>query len=70
MTVPGAGIDAHIRALVDNAVSRLVGFVIRLFVLLAAGVCLLGVGVGGMLQIALWPLVPFIAVACLVGSLL
>jgi hypothetical protein len=68
VTAPGAGIDAHFRAAVDNSVSRLVGFSIRLIVLLTAGICLLGVGLAGVVQIALWPLAPFLAIGlCLAG---
>lgn len=70
VTNPGAGISAHFRAMIDNMVSRFVGFTIRVIVLLTAAVCLLGVGVGGMLQIALWPFVPLLAFACLVKGLL
>ena len=66
VTAPGAGIDAHFRAMVDNTVSRLVGFTIRLTVLFSAGLCLLGIGLIGMLQIALWPLMPLLIIACLV----
>ncbi len=66
LTAPGAGIEAYMRAMVDNAVSRMVGFTIRIFVLLAAGVCFVGIGVAGLLQILIWPLVPVLIVACLV----
>jgi hypothetical protein len=66
MTAPGAGIEAYFRAMVDNAVSRMVGFTIRLIVLLTAGVCFVGIGVAGVLQIILWPLVPVLVVICLV----
>jgi hypothetical protein len=61
ITKPGAGIDAHMRAAVDNSVSRFVGFTIRATVLVTAGICLLGVGLAGVLQIVLWPLLPLLA---------
>lgn len=67
---PGAGIDAHLRAMGDNAVSRAVGFTVRLTVLLSAGVCLSFIALAGMLQVVLWPLVPFLAVGLIVGGLL
>jgi hypothetical protein len=66
LTSPGAGISEHARAMVDNMVSRLVGFTIRLIVLLSAAVCFVGVGVAGMVQIIIWPLVPILIVACVV----
>lgn len=66
VTSPGAGIGAHARAVVDNAVSRLVGFTIRLIVLISAGVCLVGVGATGIAQVALWPFVPLMVIIFLV----
>ncbi len=70
VTAPGAGIDAHLRAMGDNAVSRTVGFIVRLTVLLAAGLTLGGIAIAGILQFILWPLVPLLAVGCIIGGLL
>jgi hypothetical protein len=70
IAAPGAGIDAHIRAMGDNAVSRAVGFTVRLTVLLSAGVSLVFVALAGLLEVILWPLVPVLAVAFIVGGLL
>jgi hypothetical protein len=57
ISYPGNGLDAHVRAMVDNLISRFVGAMIRLGVLLAAGVILLLTLVFGGLAIVLWPLV-------------
>jgi hypothetical protein len=66
LTSPGAGLSEHMRAMVDNAVSRLVGFTIRVIVLLSAAVCYVGIGVAGIVQIIVWPLVPILIVVCLI----
>lgn len=69
-TKPGAGIDAHLRAIGDNAISRLVGFTVRLTVLLSAAVSLAFMMVFGLVQIILWPLLPPAAIILIVGGLL
>jgi hypothetical protein len=69
ITRPGAGIDAHLRAIGDNAVSRAVGFVVRITVLFTAGLCLLAVMVAGLIQIVLWPLVPLAAIGLILKGL-
>jgi len=69
VTAPGAGIDAHLRAIGDNAISRLVGFTVRLTVLLSAAVSLAGMTIFGLLQIIIWPAVPLLALAFIIGGL-
>jgi len=68
ITPPGAGIGAHLQAMGDNVVSRAVGFSVRLIVLFSAGISLLGIGLFGMAQVAVWPLVPFLIVGCVIGG--
>lgn len=66
ITYPGAGLDAHLRALVDNTVSRFVGFWIRLFVLIAfvfSAVLLLAYNI---VLLVAWPLIPLASVAVIV----
>jgi hypothetical protein len=70
VTKPGAGIDAHLRAIGDNAISRLVGFTVRLTVLLSAGVSLMVLMLLGVVQIVLWPLLPPAAIILIIGGLL
>lgn len=67
---PGSGIDAHLRAALDNLVSRCVGFTVRLIVLLTALVCLATIAVLGVLQIVLWPLVPLLIVVFTIKGLM
>jgi hypothetical protein len=69
ITYPGAGIDAKLRALGDNLVSRCVGFTVRIFVLLAAAVSFVLLCVAGLLELVLWPLLPFLAVAAIIWGL-
>ncbi len=66
MTYPGSGLDAHLRAMVDNFVSRCVGFVVRISVLLAVAVIAILTLVVGLLQVLLWPLVPLAIIASLI----
>jgi hypothetical protein len=66
ISYPGAGLDARLRALVDNLVSRSVGFVVRFFVLLAVAILGIFVLAFGLLQIIVWPVVPLLAIAPIV----
>ena len=70
ITQPGAGIDAHLRAIGDNLVSRVVGFVVRFSVLVAAGVMFVGLLALALAEIILWPLVPIASVVCIVKGFL
>lgn len=58
MTAPGASIGDHVRAAVDNTVSRLVGFIVRIIVLITAGVLLLLASIVSLLELLSWPLLP------------
>lgn len=58
VTPPGGGIDAQMRALGDNMISRTVGFGVRIIVLLTAAIGMLFMTVIAMLELILWPLVP------------
>lgn len=70
VTNPGAGLDAHMRASLDNLVSRFIGFTVRFFVLLAAGVALICLLVAGFLELIVWPLVPILAVGLIAKGFL
>jgi hypothetical protein len=70
ITYPGASMDARLRALGDNALSRCVGFTVRFFVLLAAAVSFVGLCVAAVLELVLWPLLPVIAIVLIVKGLL
>ncbi|HSH17897.1 MAG TPA: hypothetical protein VK978_00790 [Candidatus Saccharimonadales bacterium] len=58
VTYPGASIDAKLRAMGDNLVSRCIGFTVRMLVLLTAGIIMLLTILFGALLVVVWPLVP------------
>ncbi len=69
VTAPGSGIDAYIRAAIDNTVSRLVGFTVRIIVL-ATALLMMGVmTLVGALQIIVWPVLPVLMVVLLVKGM-
>lgn len=70
MTVPGASIDAHARAFVDNLVSRLIGFTIRSFVLFAGFLALLFLLLAAFVEAIIWPLIPIAGPVLIVWGLL
>lgn len=69
ITYPGAGLDAHLRAWVDNLVSRVVGFFIRSFVLFSAAVAVLALSLLGVAELVFWPLAPLAGVALIIWGL-
>jgi hypothetical protein len=70
ITYPGSGLDAKLRALGDNLISRFVGFMVRIVVLLAALISLIGLCLIGLAELVVWPLLPLAAVALIVKGLL
>ena len=54
----GASIDSKIHVMIDNLVSRMVGFFARSFIILAGAIASLLVAVSGVVFVALWPLAP------------
>jgi len=70
VSYPGASLADHARAMLDNLVSRCIGFVVRLFVLLAAGVSVLCMVLLGALGLMLWPLLPVLPLVGLVGGII
>jgi hypothetical protein len=66
VTYPGAGLEAHMRAATDNFVSRMVGFVVRLMVLFAAGVILTLLLIVSLVEVGAWPFLPLLVPAVLI----
>lgn len=62
ISYPGSSLDAKIRAFADNMVSRAVGFVVRILVLLTAVVMEALAGSLGILWIMLWPCLPLLSI--------
>ena len=66
---PGAGLQGKLRAMVDNLVSRAVGFTMRVLVLMAAGLTVVFYALFGGLLVLLWPLIPLLGPVLIVGGL-
>jgi hypothetical protein len=70
VTEPGSSLETRWRAAVDNLFSRLVGFVVRLFVLLAAAISLVAVAILTAIETVVWPLLPLAIPGCLIAGVL
>jgi hypothetical protein len=70
ITPGGGALSDRLRAMVDNLVSRCVGFVVRVLTLVAAMVILIWWIVISVAQLVLWPLVPVAAVALIIRGVL
>lgn len=70
VTLPGRGLDAKVHAMLDNLVSRFVGFVIRIFVIIAAVISLLFTVLAGITLTIIWPLIPLAFVVCVVKGII
>lgn len=69
ITYPGAGLDAHFRAMLDNLVSRFIGFMVRVCVLIAAGVGFSVLLIASLVELVLWPLLPLVGIGLVVWGL-
>lgn len=70
ITVGGKGLDARIHAMLDNLTSRCVGFVVRIFVIIAAGFGVLGALVAGVVMVVVWPLLPPLVIICIIKAII
>lgn len=69
-TEAGRSMQAQSRALLDNVISRLVGFTIRFFVIIAALVTIVILAAVGVVLIVGWPLAPPLVVLSVIGVVL
>jgi hypothetical protein len=65
----GKSFDAKIQALVDNLVSRVVGFTVRLGVLIASLIMISGSAILGVIIVLIWPLVPLLIIYCIMKGI-
>jgi hypothetical protein len=70
ITHPGASLNDHFHAWLDNMVSRVIGFFVRFFVLFAAAITLLGVGILTSIEIILWPCLPLAIIGVIILGIL
>lgn len=68
ISIPGKSLDAKIRSLVDNLVSRVVGFFVRLIVLFTALLLYILAATAGFVLAVVWPLLPLLFVYFLLRS--
>ncbi len=69
ITYPGASLEERFRAWGDNLFSRMVGFVVRFFVLLATLVTLVLVALLTAIELVIWPLLPVAIPGCFIAGL-
>jgi len=62
VSLPGKSLDDKFRAMIDNLVSRFIGFIVRLLVLLAALVLMALAAAAGLVMVAAWPFAPLAVV--------
>jgi len=70
ITYPGASLEDRFRAWGDNLFSRVIGLVVRLFVLFAAAVTLALVALLNAAELVIWPLLPVAIPGCIVAGLI
>jgi hypothetical protein len=58
----GRSFDAKVQAVIDNVVSRTVGFTVRLMVLIAAVVMIIGSLILSTMIVLVWPFVPLLII--------
>ena len=58
ISAPGGSLGQQLRAMVDNTVSRFVGFIVRILALIAAGLMMGFISIGGLILVVIWPFIP------------
>lgn len=66
ISYPGASLNAKFHTALDNLFSRVVGFMVRIFVLLAAGVMQVIVALVTLVEMLAWPLLPLAIIGFLI----
>jgi hypothetical protein len=67
---PGASMADHFHAWLDNMVSRIIGFFVRFFVLIAAGVVVIFMAIITAIEVIIWPCIPLAVIGCLIVGIL
>jgi hypothetical protein len=70
ISYPGASLDERFRAWGDNLFSRMIGFVVRFFVLLVALLSLVLITALTAVELIVWPLLPVAVPGCIVAGLI
>src|ERR1035437_1805456 len=69
ITFPGRSIGEKFQAMLDNLVSRVIGFWVRFFVLLIAAMLIAITAIAGLALAIAWPFVPLASAYCFYRSL-
>lgn len=70
ITYPGASLADRFHAWGDNLFSRTIGFIVRLFVLLAALLTCLAVALVTLIELIVWPLLPLSPVGFILAGVI
>jgi hypothetical protein len=70
ISYPGASLADRWQAGLDNLFSRVIGFIVRLLVLIIAFICLVVVALLTALEIIIWPLLPLAIPGCLIAGVI
>lgn len=70
ISTSGRSLDGKIQAAISNGVGRLVGFIVRLAVLLTALFVFVAFVIFGVCSVVLWPLIPPAAVIAGIGGII
>jgi hypothetical protein len=70
ITYPGASIGDRLRAVLDNLISRGVGFCVRLMALIIAALIIATYVLLGGILLIIWPVMPLLGPALIVGGFL
>lgn len=62
-TAKDASLDLKFQAFIDRSISRCVGFVSRLLILITGLIIIIASGILGFITIIIWPLIPCIPIA-------
>jgi len=66
ISYPGEGLNNHLRAMVDNLFSRLIGFCVRVLVIIIAVIALIFVLIVGITSAVIWPFMPLVPLFLLI----
>jgi phosphate starvation-inducible membrane PsiE len=69
ITMGGKSLDAKFHAALDNFLSRCIGAVVRLFVIVGALLSISVVGIAGIVMAIIWPVLPVAVIFCIVKAI-
>jgi hypothetical protein len=58
ISLPGQSLKSHVNAAIDNSISRVIGFIVRLIILFMAVITLVLVSLFSFIEMIVWPFMP------------